>query len=281
MTDMPAFYPRQLISAVEQRIQDGQLIHSLVLWTRHPNSLLNPPLYEAINRWKGLGIQLALQLTVTGFGGVSFRNKTGANVMIEPNAPPPAKVIDLFNDLVQCTGVPGLITVRFDPVMKIIGYRGMIESNLPFLPVVLEGMYKAGLKSLVYSFLEPTIYRKVGRRFGKAGLEIEGFTTDAKSEAREFIDNLCEKFDVVASPCCVDLFEQTACLDGRKLNKIKKEVSEPDYKVLHHRPHCGCTRSVDLGGWPPKPCYSGCLYCYANPVITDSLKSDINNIRMY
>ncbi len=272
MTDMPAFYPRQLISAVEQRIQKGQPVHSIVLWTRHPKSLLNLPLYEAINRWKGLGIQIALQLTVTGYGGISFMNKSGESVMVEPNVPPARGVVDMFGDLVQLTGVHALITVRFDPVMKIVGYGGMTESNLSFLPVILEGMHKAALKSMVYSFLEPAIYRKVVRHFGKAGLEIEGFTENAKIKTREFIDKMSEQFDVVASPCCVGLFEQTACLDGRKLNKIKGDTIEPDYKELHRRPNCGCTRSIDLGGWPPKPCYSGCLYCYANPVISDKLE---------
>ncbi|PKP27204.1 MAG: hypothetical protein CVU06_03025 [Bacteroidetes bacterium HGW-Bacteroidetes-22] len=267
MTDMPAFYPRQLIAAVEQRVQKGLPIHSLVLWTKHPDSLLRPPLCEAISRWKSTGIQIALQLTVTGFGGVLFKNKTGRSVMVEPNVPSCVSVIERFNDLIQLTGNPALITVRFDPVMKIGVYGESIESNLSLLPAVLDGMKLNNLRSMVYSFLEPNLYRKVERVFNKAELTIEGFSAEEKTDAKGYIDGLCKQYHVRARPCCVDVFEETACLDGQELNSIKGEGAEPEYKALHRRSHCGCTRSVDLGGWPPNPCYSGCLYCYARPVI--------------
>ena len=44
MTDMPAFYPEQVLEEVNKRVAKGQDIHTLVLWTKHPYSLLKEPL---------------------------------------------------------------------------------------------------------------------------------------------------------------------------------------------------------------------------------------------
>jgi hypothetical protein len=46
MTDMPKFYPNELINEVEARLKKGLNIHTLVLWSKHPDSLLNNQLKE-------------------------------------------------------------------------------------------------------------------------------------------------------------------------------------------------------------------------------------------
>jgi hypothetical protein len=45
-----------------------------------------------------------------------------------------------------------------------------------------------------------------------------------------------------------------------KLHDSHMPVSK---KQQNHRELCGCTDSIDIGGWPPKKCYTGCQYCYA------------------
>ena len=58
MTDMPAFYPKQLIEAVETRRKKGVQIHTLVLWTKHPASLLKEPLNSYLTGLRNDGITL-------------------------------------------------------------------------------------------------------------------------------------------------------------------------------------------------------------------------------
>lgn len=266
MTDMPAFYPHALIQAVDQRINAGAMVHTVVLWTKHPASLFLAPLHPALLRWKEGGIQLAVQVTVTGFGGVWFKNAAGRQVMVEPNVPAMSETIALFPVLVALAGNPELITVRFDPVMKVASSPMAPESNLPFAPALVASMAAAGLKSLIYSFLEPGVYQKVDRRFRSAGLDIVGFEASEKTGISNYLNRLCAGNGIIARGCCVAGQAGTACLNGIALAELKGVGEWPDVRTLHRRPDCGCTKSTDLGGWPPKACYSGCLYCYASPI---------------
>lgn len=88
MTDMPAFYSQQLIEAVEARRTKGVQIHTLVIWTKHPSSLLNEPLNSYLRGFRNDGIQLYVQLTITGMGQLSMGvDYFGNPVIIEPHAP--------------------------------------------------------------------------------------------------------------------------------------------------------------------------------------------------
>ena len=88
MTDMPAFYPQQLIEAVESRRKKGVKIHTLVLWTKHPASLLKEPLYSFLLGLRNDGIQLYVQLTITGMGQLPMgTDLNGDPILIEPHAP--------------------------------------------------------------------------------------------------------------------------------------------------------------------------------------------------
>lgn len=265
MTDMPAFYPYELIEAVDQRIASGVSVHTVVLWTKHPASLFTLPLYDALLRWKKDGIQLAVQVTVTGFGGVIFNNHEGRQVMIEPNVPAPAGAMALFPQLVTLVGHPDLIAVRFDPLMKVWSSHMALQSNLSMAPTMVASMADAGLKSLIYSFLEPGIYRKVDRRFSLEALGMVEFDAAEKTRIRVYLEGLGAEGGISVKGCCVTGANETACVDGAELARIKGDGALPDARALHRRPGCGCTKSTDLGGWPPKPCSSGCLYCYARP----------------
>jgi len=55
-----------------------------------------------------------------------------------------------------------------------------------------------------------------------------------------------------------------AGIDGYLLTSLHHVAKEVDLKEPRKRKLCACTNSIDIGGWPPKKCYSGCKYCYAN-----------------
>ena len=69
MTDMPKFYPNELIEEVEKRLNKGIDIHTLVLWSKHPKSLISGSLYTYLLELKKRNIQLYYQCTITGMGG--------------------------------------------------------------------------------------------------------------------------------------------------------------------------------------------------------------------
>jgi hypothetical protein len=88
MTDMPAFYPQQVIEAVETRRKKGVQIHTLVLWTKHPSSLLKEPMYSYLIGLRHNGIQLYIQLTITGMGQLPMgTDLNGSPILVEPHAP--------------------------------------------------------------------------------------------------------------------------------------------------------------------------------------------------
>ena len=106
MTDMPKFYPNELINEVQKRLDKNVDIHTLVLWSKHPNSLLVNPLNDYLKLLIKKGIQLYFQCTITGMGNLSIGNKESGNeFIIEPAVPKPKiaikdlqKVIDLLGD---------------------------------------------------------------------------------------------------------------------------------------------------------------------------------------
>ena len=71
--------------------------------------------------------------------------------------------------------------------------------------------------------------------------------------------------------CCTDVLlqvegvEKGHCIDGRLLNQMYPEEKVSQAKAPT-RAQCSCTRSIDIGDYRRQPCYTGCLYCYANPV---------------
>lgn len=156
MTDMPRYYPQELINSVKTRIEKGINIHTLVLWTKHPGCLLMNPLKEFLLSLKQEGIQLYLQCTVTGLGKkVVGKCYDGKDLILEPNAPTMEEAIASLPQVIDLLGKPQRLRLRIDK---------------------------------------------------------KGNTNLAEPRKREM---------------------------------------------------CGCTHSVDIGGWPPKTCFTACQYCYA------------------
>ena len=106
MTDMPKFYPRELINEVQSRIDKGVQVHTLVLWTKHPGSLLEEPLRSFLEKIRTNGIQIYLQLTITGMGGRKMGcDNDGKEVMMEPHVPDFEDSLNTIPDLITLLGV--------------------------------------------------------------------------------------------------------------------------------------------------------------------------------
>jgi hypothetical protein len=266
MCDLPAFYPQFLIDEIEKRISSGKSIHTIVLWTKHANALLTAPLFPYLSGLKNRGIQLFVQLTITGMGGKCCGSlPDGEKWFPEPNVPHADSTIALLPSIVNLTGHASRISIRIDPLIWVTDCLGNAFTNSISFETIVKSCAINSISQFVYSFLEPHIYRKVDRRFAALGIQIHSPTAVERNSWRIFTKGLEETYQVHIEACCVEGIASSACVNGRFIQSIHPANKAVSLKEPHTRPLCGCTTSVDIGGWPPKICWSGCDYCYARP----------------
>ncbi len=266
MTDMPAWYPAELIAETRRRINQATKIHTLVLWSKHPAALLREPLFSFLNELKEKGIQLFIQLTITGMGGkICGTDATGHAWKPEPHAPSPESSLNHLPRLISLTEHPDRILLRIDPLLKVKDAKGQLYSNIPHFKEIAQEAARMGIHYFTFSLVQPGIYRKVDRRFEKEGITLLPFLLADQEEIRKQFIELELRLNIHISACCVEGWPSSACIDGEKLMKLHPEAQEVSLRKPHSRPLCGCTVSTDLGGWPPKVCPTGCIYCYARP----------------
>lgn len=268
MTDMPAFYPHELIEAVQKRLTKNANIHTLVLWTKHPAALLKDPLYSYLRQLKQQNIQLFVQLTISGLGkriiGTDLYNQP---IILEPNVPETNDAIGLLPDIISLLESNSRIKLRIDPIVRIKSIMGQSFSSLPYFEPIVKACVSAGIRHFTFSILDREAYKKVNNRLAKRGFEIIPMLEDERNRIQQFIKEIAQKYKVCIAACSVKTFPESSCIDATLLEKLHHQFLPASHKKKYSRPFCGCTASIDIGGWPPKKCFSGCLYCYANPQV--------------
>lgn len=275
MTDMPAFYPKQLIEAVETRGKKGVQIHTLVLWTKHPSSLLKEPLNSYLTGLRNDGIQLYVQLTITGMGQLPMGvDHNGNPIVIEPHAPKWEDAVAELPKVIELAGNPLRIRQRIDPILRFMDAAGEIQSNLEYIPKIIEATAPLGIKTYNFSFVEDKNdnelakgHLKVNRRFEKLGATILPPTLEERAEIKAWMDELSNQNGIQIFSCATPGMEKSSCINGAWLEQLHDSHMPTSHKECPSRALCGCTESIDIGGWPPKKCQTGCLYCYSNPKI--------------
>jgi hypothetical protein len=266
MTDMPKYYPDELIGEVQKRLDKGVLLHTLVLWTKHPASLFVNPLHDFLLRLKDQGVQLYIQLTVSGLGGVNVGFlKDGRPLELEPNAPKWQDALVMLPKVIDLAGNPDRIRLRIDPIVKITDEHLNVITNLSSFPLIIDEAVKAGIRYFSFSFLEKETHRKVDKRFDQSGLTITPPDVTERAEIAKWMKEIEVTRHVHIFACSVPGFPQSACIDGEFLENLHDKHLPTNRKQPFKRKLCGCTESIDIGGWPPKTCYTGCLYCYSRP----------------
>lgn len=269
MTDMPKYYPQDIITEVEKRLAKGLAVHSLVLWTKHPQALLTQPLYDYLLLLKSRNIQLAVQLTITGLGQLPIGVRADKKPLIlEPNSPRYQQALATLPQIIELVGKPDRIRLRVDPLVTVTDSQGNLFSNLSMLPEMLEHAARHGIRNISFSFLE-RLYDKVLRRFRSIGCTIVPPDQAKRARIGTWFKALEQQFHVQISPCCVPGFPDSRCIDSKQLQQLHNLQVPLNDASPRRRPQCGCSQTIDLGGWPPKPCFTGCDYCYARPVYVD------------
>ena len=273
MTDMPAFYPNELIQEVEKRRNKGQLIHTLVIWTKHPKSLLVNPLYSFLNETRNAGIQLYIQLTITGMGGLQMGVDLNGNpIVIEPHAPKWEDAVAELPKVIELVGSPLRIRLRIDPLLRFKDAVGNTHTNMDYMPKIIEATVPLGIQTFNFSFVEDKNnenlakgHLKVNRRFEKLGATILPPTLEERAGIKAWMDELSNQNSIQILSCATPGMEKSSCINGAWLEQLHDSHMPTSHKECPSRALCGCTEFIDLGGWPPKKCYTGCLYCYSNP----------------
>ena len=270
MTDMPKFYPKQIIEEVNKKLQQSKNIHTLVLWTKHPKSLLTEPLFNFLIQLKENGIQLFIHITITGLGGLTVGVKSNEKpLVLEPKAPPLQESLSVLPDVIKLVGHPERIRLRVDPIVRIADSKGNIFSSTKFLPRIIKVASQCNIKHFSFSFLENNMHRKVDRRFKQIGCNIIPPTEEEREKFRDWSCQLEHKYNVNIYSCCVPGFKETKCIDGELLQQLHDKKEPVSLNQPRKRELCGCTLSLEIGGWPPKKCFTGCDYCYANAFYID------------
>lgn len=266
MTDMPKFYHKELIKEVQVRIDKGMDIHTLVLWTKHPDALLKPELRDYLLKLKNMGTQIYLECTITGMGRMLIGEEDP--IIMEPNVPNCKKAIRDLVEVINLLESPLRIKLRIDPIIRLKHTKtGEVFTNLRYANYILKETSKLGIKEYVFSFVETGIHQKVDNRFRKYDWKIVPPNIQEKKKVYDWLEAKAKIYDIQIKPCCVPGLEENRCIDGYRLQELHDDNKKVSLKEPRKRELCACTHSIDIGGWPPKRCYSGCKYCYANAEI--------------
>lgn len=270
MCDLPQWYQQYLIHEIKQRLETGRTLHSLVIWTKHPLALLKSPLYDELSYLKSIGIQLYFQITITGMGNrVCGYDKFQRPWRPEPIAPSKEESVKILPQLISLTEHPLRIRLRIDPILQVKDIKGEFYSNYEECKDTIEKCSALGIRKFSFSFVEPGIYRKVDRRFQQLGITLIKFDEILRNKIRYEFSDLEKKLGVDISGCCIEDWPVSSCINGRMLQQLHPQKLDVSLCQPHSRPLCGCTASIDIGGWPPKTCPTGCDYCYARPFYRD------------
>ncbi len=246
--DMAACVPDQVVHLLSTQFS-CENVHTLVFWTKNPNNLVrNDNLYNEIKKYD----QIFIHLTVTGMGGT----------MLEPGVPEARYVLGLLPDLINLTGSPHRIRLRFDPIVHLKLQNGSAYSNFSQFESIAATAKNSGITQIITSWMSE--YPKVTKRLQKSGIFSLPVSNDLKRVEYEELLDICMRIGMHLSVCCDPQFNVSCCIDGSLLNRMHPSGKNcSTEKAGAQREKCGCTKSRDIGWY--YPCQGGCLYCYANP----------------
>ena len=194
--------------------------------------------------------------------------------MMEQNYLQTEKALKQIEMLANIYGSDHIIW-RYDPIV-IWENNSTVETNFqrPHFEFLCSKMSEIGVKSCYFSFVSE--YAKFKQRLKKISPKIKLLqqSESEKFNILQIINDISNKHKIQLYSCCNDRLTgngilKGSCISGYLLNRLsdKNKISEAKTAT---RKDCGCTKSIDIGDYDMQPCYFGCIYCYANPVINQN-----------
>jgi hypothetical protein len=155
---------------------------------------------------------------------------------------------------------PGRLRIRLDPLLRLADGRDNVASAC----ALMREAAALGAVDFVTSIVTP--YAKIGPRLASAGLSLLPWSAAERCEIIARLSEQAQSLGIRLAGCCLPELPQAACIDGLQLQALHpaRLPCRLDHPAGQRRT-CGCTHAVDLGWYSSHPCFSGCLYCYANP----------------
>jgi hypothetical protein len=269
-TDLVAFFPEWLSSAFqEEKVRvhgpsghtytvdlSPETVHTIVLWSKNFTNLIDnrSSLSSALEKYD----QIYLHFTITGLGGT----------FIEKGVPRPSSALSQLESLIEITGMPERITVRFDPVVY-WREEEKTMTNLHFFEKLAPELNARGIRDVRFSFAQ--WYGKAVRRSSKYGFSYIDPTPEEKKNETRILARIAKTQNLSLFSCSQNFLSSisgvhpSACIDGAHLQVLHPHPEPVSIKKdRSQRAECRCTESVDIGSYT-QFCPHSCLYCYANP----------------
>jgi hypothetical protein len=248
-TDLVSAYPDSLCDRLQDYPPDR--VHSLVIWTKNPRNLFE---HDRLRECLAGYAQRYVHLTITGLGAS----------VLEPGIPPWAEVAAMLPQLIDFAGGPQRVSWRFDPIVR-VRQQGRVITNSELFPELAAVIGPLGIPTCRTSWVEP--YRKVVRRMERRGFTLLVHAPQERRDQAACLQETAAAHGIEMLFCSMEGFARSRCIDGALLNRLHpggRICSER--RATGQRRLCGCTESIDIG-WYSLKCASGCLYCYAEPLV--------------
>ena len=260
-TDLPALYGAWFLARLAAGFCEvrnpygGQIsvvdltqpaVDGFVFWTRNLQ-----PFSSALETVAARGWPFVVQYTVTGYPR-----------MLETAVPPAKRSVEVMRETARRYG-PRAVVWRYDPIL--FSSATPVEHHrrrFAELAARLEGV----TDEVVVSFAQ--LYRKTRTNLdalaGRSGLTWEDPAPERKQELLLELAAVAHAHGMALSLCAqrellLPGVADAACVDPRRLSDVAGRPIAAEARG--HRKACGCSRSVDIGGY--ESCTLGCAYCYA------------------
>ncbi|MFC1694373.1 DUF1848 family protein [Candidatus Latescibacterota bacterium] len=267
-TDMPACYLDRLIHFIKQgyaevsspysgkksivSLKPGD-VHTMVLWSKNfGNFLKKSDYFRKYN--------LYFLFTINDMPD------------LEPGIPPLPERLDQVCELAARYGAER-IGWRYDPV--VFTSEGTVAKAGTFERIG-EMVARSGVRRVIFSFLD--LYGKVKNRNEKFKMGVIDPQKHVKIDYAVRIAKSAADLGLRLESCCENLdsvegIKPSSCINGKVLSMLKGEDAKVT-KDTGQREACNCTVSRDIGSYRDMPCFNGCFYCYANPVIKEKKRTN-------
>lgn len=270
-TDIPAFYLNWFKDAIRAGFVEvanpmypkqirkidlsPQRVGWIVFWSRNYAHFLKEPAFFA-------GYQLFFHFTIL------------------PQSKLEKAVIPLKTALHQVERLSALygperIIWRYDPLV-FWKESGLLKTNYNTsqFAALCNTMEANGVQRCYTSFAFP--YRKFIRRFYASFPNDELIQPEVEQQNQIIAEmrHIAAHYKIKLYSCSNDRLLQIPgiqkghCIDAALLQRLEPGVKISQAKAPS-RNGCGCSKSIDIGNYTQQPCPFGCIYCYANPTISN------------